>query len=155
MDIPPNCPGCGADWSDGKTCEDHFHQMLFWENEYPQYTWMVHNLLVANYYIQHPHLYSPEGLSGAIVMLGEFLSGVTPKQWRDKIRNEVNSKNRTWKVTARPDSHGSYPVPIPWTMFARDVTSQPVEEYETHMRAWARSIYAALETAGITSAAQE
>jgi hypothetical protein len=146
MDIPQTCPACGADQSDGKTCEDHFHQMLFWENEYPQYTLEVHNFLVTCYYVQHPHLYSPEGLSGAITMLGEFVSGVTPQQMRDKIRDKVNSSNRTWKIKGTAESHGSYAVPVPWTMFARDITSRPVEDYADNIQAWARSMYRALET---------
>src|ERR1051325_3172260 len=112
MDTPQACPACGADWSDGKTCEDHFHQMLFWENEFPEYTLEVHNFLVLNYYIQHPHLYSPEGLQGAIQILGDFLGGMTPEQMRKKMRDEVDSSNRPWKVTGTPESHGSYPTPI-------------------------------------------
>ena len=152
MNNPQICPACGADWSDGKTCEDHFHQMLFWENEYPELTYEVHNLLVASYYIQHPHLYSPQGLANAITMLGEFLSGVTPKEMREKMRDGVNSVNRKFKITGTPESHGSYPEPIAWTMFPRDITSQPVEEYMDNIRAWARSIYEALKNAGVTSA---
>lgn len=149
MDNPQTCPACGADWSDGKTCEDHFYQMLFWENEYPELTYEVHNLLVANYYIQHPHLYSPQGLTNAITMLGEFLAGVTPQEMRKKLRNEVNSSNRTFKITGTPESHGSYAVAVAWTIFAKDVTSQPVGDYKENIRAWARSIYDALKRAGI------
>jgi hypothetical protein len=151
MDTPANCPACGADWSDGKTCEDHFHQMLFWENEYPELTLEVHNLLVTNYYIQHPHLYSPQGLANAILMLGEFLSGVTPQEMRAKMRDEVNSSNRKFKITGTPESHGSYPVPIAWTMFPRDITSQPVENYKDNIRAWSHSMYEALKQAGVAT----
>jgi hypothetical protein len=153
MDIPEKCPACGADWSDGKTCEDHFHQMLFWENEYPDYTLMVHHFLVACYHIQHPHLYSPEGLAFSINLLRDFLTGIDPQEKGRQLRKSgtVNSIKRTWKVTGTPDSHGSYPTAIPWTMFARDVTSRPVESYEENIRAWARSIYEALKAAGIAT----
>jgi hypothetical protein len=37
------CPECGASWDDEATCQDHFHQMLFWENEYPDYGAEVHH----------------------------------------------------------------------------------------------------------------
>jgi hypothetical protein len=146
MDIPLKCPACGADQSDGKTCEDHFHQMLFWENEYPDYTWPVHHLMVASYYIQHPHLYSPDGLTFSINLLKEFLSGVDPRQKAKDMRPGVQSDIRNFKIKGTPDSHGSYPVAVPWTMFAHDVTAQPVEQYADAIWAWARSIYHALQS---------
>jgi len=151
MDIPPKCPACGADQTDGKTCEDHFHQMMFWENEYPEYTLHVHHLLVASYHIQHPHLYSPYGLTFSINLLKEFLTGIDPQQKGRDMRASVQSGVRTFKIKGTPDSHGSYPVDVPWTMFARDVTAQPVEQYADAIWAWARSIYAALQAVNVAS----
>lgn len=151
MSIPPKCPTCDADQTDGKTCEDHFHQMLFWENEYPHYTLPVHHLLVASYYIQHPHLYSPDGLRFSITLLKEFLTGIDPQQKGREIRAGVQSETRSFKVTGTPESHGSYPVPVPWTMFARDVTAQPVEQYADAIWAWARSIDQALQNVNLVS----
>ena len=95
--------------------------------------------------------YRNHGLANAIVMLGEFLSGVTPQEMRKKMRDEVNSSNRKFKITGTPDSHGSYPVKIGWTMFPCDITSQPVEQYKDNIRAWSRSIYEALKVAGVAS----
>ncbi len=31
MESSQVCAECGAAWQEGKTCQDHFHQMLFWE----------------------------------------------------------------------------------------------------------------------------
>jgi hypothetical protein len=59
-----HCPECGAVRHGDTTCQDGFHQMLFWENEDPA-NGAVHHLMVVSYHIQHPSLYSPEGLENA------------------------------------------------------------------------------------------
>jgi len=85
------CSECGAVLQDEKTCQDHFYQMLFWENEYPGYG-EVHHLTVLCYHLQHPSLYSPEGLSGGIQLLADFVErGVTPEDSRKRSRAAVDS----------------------------------------------------------------
>jgi hypothetical protein len=65
--------------------------MLFWEAENPNYG-VVHHLMVLCYHLQHPSLYSPEGLRQAITLLSDFLErGLTPEQVRKRSRNTVNS----------------------------------------------------------------
>ena len=54
------------------TCRNHFEQMLAWEFEYPEVN-SVHHLMVLCYHLQHPSLYSPDGLGRAIHILAEFL----------------------------------------------------------------------------------
>lgn len=66
------CPECGAAWVGQKMCQDDFHQMLFWEAENPAYG-EVHHLMVLCYHLQHPSLYSPEGLTEARKLLAEFV----------------------------------------------------------------------------------
>jgi hypothetical protein len=41
------CPECGAAWPDAITCQEHFHQMLFWENERPDLG--VHHLMQVHH----------------------------------------------------------------------------------------------------------
>ncbi|WP_119072798.1 DUF5946 family protein [Aggregatilinea lenta] len=143
------CPECGATWSDGAACQDHFHQMLFWENEYPDQTLMVHHLLVLSYHLQHTSLYSPEGLRQAMTLLVEFAErGVSPAEMRRRQRDTVDSGKRGWRVTARPDAHGAYTHSPAWTMVARDVVAGGVDQYEDNVRAWARSILDALKASG-------
>ena len=72
------CPECGASWEGEQTCQDHFHHMLFWENENPTSGAEVHHLMVLSYYLQHPSLYSPEGLDEARRLLTGFLEGGPP-----------------------------------------------------------------------------
>jgi hypothetical protein len=36
METRQVCSECGAIWHEEQTCQDHFHQMLFWENENPR-----------------------------------------------------------------------------------------------------------------------
>src|SRR3954470_24721062 len=67
------CLECGAVWGEGKTCQDDFHQMLAWEIENPSIIAEVHHLMVLCYHLQHPSLYSPKGLAGAMHLLVEFV----------------------------------------------------------------------------------
>src|SRR5579859_4698706 len=104
------CPECGADWSSGQTCTDHFHLMGFWEQDNRLYD--VHHLMVLSYYLQHPSLYSPEGLRDATHLLVLFLEeGLTPQQGRKRIGKVVDSGKRTYKIKGTPESHGTYSYP--------------------------------------------
>ncbi|MCL4875478.1 MAG: hypothetical protein KJ064_02415 [Anaerolineae bacterium] len=142
--IPPVtiCPECGAA---GGTCQDYFHQLLFWEAEYPAFG-EVHHLMVLCYHLQHPSLYSPEGLDAARQLLTAFLErGMTPDEVRRKYRSQVDSGQRTWKIKGNPDSHGAYVQPIQWTMTAADVVAGGAASYCENVRAWARSVFEALK----------
>jgi Family of unknown function (DUF5946) len=112
MEHPSNCPECGAAWAGAQTCTDHFHRMLFWENEFPGY-WIVHNLLVLCYHMQHPSLYSPEILGGSKDMLRDWVErGVTAEQMRANMKSKVDSTVPRYKITGTPERHGTYAHPI-------------------------------------------
>ncbi len=143
-----SCPECGTDWQDGVTCTDHFHQMLFWENEYPEYTYQVHHYLVLCYHLQHPSLYSREMLPGAVRLLGDFLRGVSTEAARSSSRDVLDSGKRDWKITGTPESHGEYEHPVRWTMTAADITADSVENYEHNVRLWAQTTYDTLQASG-------
>lgn len=138
------CPECGANWQIGETCETYFHQMLFWEAEYPAYG-EVHHLMVLCYHLQHPALFSPNGLKEARRLLAEFVErGASPVEVRRRNRARVDSRRRSWKIAASATSHGSYDPPIHWTLTSADVIAGKAEHYCANVRAWARSIYIAL-----------
>ena len=140
------CPECGTLWQDGKTCQDHFHQMLFWEWENPGYG-VVHHLMGLCYHLQHPSLYSPDGLRGAMHLLVDFLeTGITTDAVRTRNRTALNSRTRTWKIKGTPASHGVYDQPISWQMTSTDMIAGGVENYCDSVRTWARSIYEVLKT---------
>lgn len=142
------CPECGAAWHDEKTCQDHFHQMLAWEWEHPAY-WEVHHLMVLCYHLQHPSLYTPEGLNGGIQLVADFVErGVTPQETRRQHRAAVDSGARTWKMKGTPASHGAYDPPVQWTITAANVTAGGADNYCDNVRAWARSVYEALKSSG-------
>lgn len=144
---PQICPECGADWSDGQTCTDHFHMMLFWEYDYQLPD--VHHLLVLCYHIQHPSLYSPETLRWAIGTLTEFAeTDLSPQALRECIQHSVDSGVRKHKIAGTPESHGSYTLPVAWTMTAADVVAAGVEQYYDSVRAWAAAAVAALRASG-------
>ena len=147
MEMLQQCPACGAVWTNGQTCEDHFHQMLFWEAEHPSYSAEVHHLMVVCYYLQHPSLYSPAGLSEARRLLLEFVErGASPVEVRQRNRARVDSSRRDWKITGTAASHGSYDRPIPWTMTAADVAAGGPDHYCDNVRAWAQAVNETLKT---------
>jgi len=141
------CPECGADWSDGQTCTDHFHLMGFWELDYLLYD--VHYLMVLCYHLQHPSLYSPQTLEDSKQMLAQFVEqGVTPQQMRKRIAKAVDSGVRTHKIKGTPESHGVYGHPIEWTMRAEDVTNGGMDNYYSNVREWAASMLRSLRESG-------
>jgi hypothetical protein len=146
METPLNrCPECQMPLADGATCQDDFHQMLFWETEQPNLG-VVHHLMVLCYHMQHPSLYSADGLENAKTLLIDFVTrGLSTERVRKQNRDQVDSGKRQWKVTARPDSHGTYTYPVNWTMTARDVVAGGMDHYIENTQAWAKSVLAALQ----------
>jgi len=146
MEASTKCPECGANWTVGETCETHFHQMLFWEAEYPAYG-EVHHLMVLCYYLQHPSLYSSDGLKEARRLLVEFVEhGTAPVEVRQRNRNHVDSGKRKWRIKATATLHGAYDQPVTWPMTAADVVAGGSDQYCDKVRAWAKSINETLKT---------
>lgn len=146
--IPPNCPQCGAPWEQDLTCRDHFHQMLFWEAENPDLG-EVHHLMVLGYSLQHPSMYSSQGLGNAMGLLVDFLEKcLEPDQVRVKMRAVVDAGRRSWTITARLDSEGAYPHPVHWPMTVDQVVAGGPEAYRQNVRAWVRSILKTLKESG-------
>lgn len=81
MKLLQTCPECGAVWQDGRTCQEYFHQMLYWEAEDPSLG-EVHRLSVLCNYLQHPSLYSLEGLEQAKSFFTLASSKVRPRPAR-------------------------------------------------------------------------
>lgn len=142
------CPECSASWQDGVTCQDHFHQMLFWESEDPA-RGIVHHLMVLCYHLQHPGLYSSDGLQYAKRLLVDFMEhGLSTQEVRRRSRDQVSSTNRTWKVTGRPGSQGDYQHPIHWKMTTADVAAGGAENYVENVRKWAELVYMDIRESG-------
>ena len=148
MDTIKICSECRAVWHDEETCQDHFYQMLFWETENPGYG-EVHHLMVLCYHLQHPHLYSPEGLSAALHLLADFLEhSLTPDTVRRRNRAVVDSGKRSWKIKGTPASHGVYNRPVQWPITAANVIENGVDNYRISVQAWANSVYETLQASG-------
>lgn len=140
MDAESICPECGAVLPTGQSCQGLFDQMLFWEWEHPPLG-EVHHLMVLCFHLQHPHLYSPEGLAHARRLLDQFgVQGLAPAEVRQQNRAQVSSANRSWKITGTAVSFGVYEHPVTWTMTAVDIIIGGPENYCERVRAWARSI---------------
>jgi hypothetical protein len=144
-----HCPECGAPWPEGHTCDDDFHQMLFWEAEYPAYGAEVHHLMVLCFHMQHPGRYSAEGLQEGKVLLTEFVAnGTSPQEMRRRNAPRVASDVRKTPITARPDNKGAYAQPVTWTMRAADVARADVHSYVANTRQWAQHVYDDLKASG-------
>ena len=123
--------------------------MLFWEAENPKLG-EVHHLMVLGYHLQHPSLYSPEGLVEGLRLLDLFVvQGVAPEVVRKQNRKWVDSSKRKWKIKASGGSYGSYKEPIAWSMTAADVVAGGAENYCENVKRWAQSIHAAVREAGV------
>ena len=148
--MEPNlvCEQCGASLAEGRTCQDDFHQLLFWEAENPEF-WQVHHLTVLCYHLQHPNSYSAEGLAGAKKLLVDFLEeGLTTEDVRKHERHSLDSGNREWRVRGDESSRGKYRNPINWKISVRDVVLGGKQHYPDHVRKWANSILDALRVSG-------
>ncbi len=142
------CTDCGAEWKDGKTCEDDFHQMLFWEGDNPG-NWAVHHLMVLCYHLQHPRLYSADGLTEGKRLLVEFVqNGVSTEEIRSRNKDRVDSGKRTWKIKVTADSKGAYANPVQWSMTVADVIAGGIESYCDNVRKWAQSMLDTLKSSG-------
>lgn len=142
------CASCGAVWPAGQACQEAFHQMLYWENEDSR-NGQVHHLMVLCYHLQHPELYSPEGLNYALGLLVDILErGQTPQDLRRRARSQVDSGKRDWIVTARPGVAGAYAHPVRWTMTCRDVVASGVECYLASVTRWAAAVLSDLYESG-------
>ncbi len=142
------CPECGAAWRDETTCQDHFHQLLFWEDEKPA-NWEVHHLTVLCYHLQHPSLYAAAGLQSAKGLLVRFIEeGISPQTIRTQMRDQVDSGRRKFKITATAESQGAYDQPIAWSMTAADVVAAGIERYVERVNAWARATLDDLRASG-------
>lgn len=148
MQTDTNCPECGTELSSSRTCQDDFHQMLFWEAQDPSLS-AAHHLAVLCYHLQHPSLYSREGLEYAIELLADFLEGgLTPQGVRWRQRGEVDSGRREWKVTVRESSRGTYSLPVEWRMTARNVVEGGRRHYLESVHTWAQTMLEDLRSSG-------
>ncbi|MEZ4670484.1 MAG: DUF5946 family protein [Anaerolineae bacterium] len=141
------CPECGGLWTEQVTCETFFHQMGFWELDFK--LWDVHHLMVLCYHLQHPSLYSSEGLKDAVRLLVEFVEvGLSPQQIRQRDSNKLDSGRRGFKVSGTSKIHGSYAYPVRWTMTAVHVVAAGRDHYYASVRQWALSVLGDLRASG-------
>jgi hypothetical protein len=120
--------------------------MLFWEAEVPA-RGAVHHLAVLCYHLQHPRLYSPEALQGALRLLVMFVEqGVPPHTARQHMAAAF--QKRTTKIGGTADSFGQYAQPITWTLRAADVIDNGADRYCESVRAWATALLNDLRLSG-------
>ncbi len=142
------CSECGAALAEDQTCEQHFHQLLYWESEDPA-RGSVHHLMVTGFYLQHPRVLSPEWLNGAKGLLRAFVvDEVNPADLRAWVNRTNDAGVRSFKIRATAASQGRYAQPVAWTMTAADVVQAGADQYVESVRRWARTIYDDLAASG-------
>jgi hypothetical protein len=117
--------------------------MGFWELDHQLFD--VHHLMVLCYHLQHPGLYSPEGLEGAKRLLVDFVvKGISPQEVRRRDAHALDSGARKTRIEATADRRGEYAHPVRWQMTAADVVAAGMENYYQSVRAWANSVLESL-----------
>ena len=148
------CPECGAAWPDGQTCIDAFHTLGF--REMDSRLLDVHHLMVLCYHLQHPSLYSPEGLAGAARLLVDFVEGgITPQAVRRRDARMLDSRVRRHKIRGTAASQAAYAHPVTWTMTAADVVAAGIDHYYDSVHAWARSVIGSMRASANLPAARK
>ena len=118
--------------------------MLYWEAQDPRLG-QVHHLMVLCYHLQHPGLYSQEGLEQAKRLLSDFVeAGVSPQEIRRRNRIKVASQSRKWKIKATDTSQGK----VQWEIVAQDVVAGGKHNYCESVQKWARATLETLKDTG-------
>lgn len=142
------CPECGGAQAGDRGCEEHFHQLLFWENQYPALG-EVHHLTVLCYHLQHPHYYSPAGLEYALGLLVDFVQrGVSPAEIRRHRQAQVNSSSRAWTIRGQLGAWGKYARPQTWSLTVQQIAASGPDNYVKNVRLWAQAVLTDLAAAG-------
>ena len=123
----------------GSSCEADFQTLLGWEHNRPSLL-AVHHLTVLAYHLQHPHLYSPDGLVFAQRLLADFLVGLTPTAARARHGAGLDSGRRSWRVTGTPESYGVYAPRPQWTMTAGNVVTAGIDADLEQVPRWANTV---------------
>ena len=142
------CPECGADWPEGRTCQSIFDEFLVWEFQDPEYG-AVHFLTVAAFMTQHGR-YTDEGQAWIKQKLHENLEENRPVDLIRRMANrETSQANRKWKVVREP---GDPPAKrITWDMTIVDVNRRhdqaglDAAAYREAIVQWARTTLRQLE----------
>jgi hypothetical protein len=110
---------------------------------------VVHHLMVLCYHLQHPSLYSAEGLRHSRQLLAEFVAGdLSPEEARQRQKAAVASGKRNWSITAREGNHGRYERQPAWTMTVGDIVAGGIDNYVARVRTWAESVDRTLRNEG-------
>ncbi len=110
---------------------------------------VVHHLMVLCYHLQHPALYSPQGLENGLELLVLLVvENKSPADVRRINGEKVASDKRQWKITARPNTFGVYSHPMMWDMTAADVVQNGADNYCDSVRDWATKTYHTLQKSG-------
>lgn len=144
-----HCSECGAVVHEGTTCRMYLDEMIKWDFEDFAGVGQIHHLTVLSYNLQHPSVYSKKGLEDAKQFLEEFfVQNATFEEHDERNKRRLSSDVRDWKITGRPEDHGSYAAEPHWTMTAADVVSEGLENYVGNVKKWSMSVYESLKESG-------
>jgi hypothetical protein len=132
-----NCPECGAENMDGRTCETRYHECLVKEFTEPEYG-TVHPLTVAAYMLQHSSKLSLQGWLQTRKLLREFLvENKPPAEIRRQNQDHMDGGRRNWKITAK-DGIAKI-TRTEWTKTILNVSLKNAEAYCADITLWAQA----------------
>lgn len=145
------CSECGANLTGtDKTCRMILDEMVLWDFEDYLEAGHVHLLTLLCYNLQHPSLYSRNGLEYGKGILVNTLAGdlATPddRARRDAITSALDM--RTLTIGASPEDTAAYIYPVAWSVTVSDVAAGGSQGYADRVRAWGRSIFTVLKETG-------
>lgn len=143
------CSECGGMLEAGKACREYLDEMIKWDFEDFAGVGQVHHLTVLSYNLQHPSVYSNEGLDNAKKSLVEFMRDPLAYARHGAYdRKQLGSDVRTWKIAGTEEEHAAYASEPLWTMHASDVVRGGLSNYVENVKKWSDSVIDALRASG-------
>jgi uncharacterized protein DUF5946 len=144
------CKVCGAILNKNLTCHDYLDLIAQWDFEDFLGAGRLHLLTVISYNLQHPAIYSREGLEFAKNTLKTILKSIdsSTKEQERALSKDLSSASREWKIMASQDSQAGYSKDIAWSMTAADVVANGPDGYTSRVKDWGLSVYNDLKSAG-------
>lgn len=145
-----HCEACGAPLEPGRTCLDYLRQLQARDFTDFNGAGRLHLLGAMTYNLQHPALYSREGLDAikqVVKAIIESDDAYTKEHERDLSR-QLASESRQWTMHATPTNQASYTTPMQWSMTIADVLADGPDDYTERVKAWGQSVYDVLVRSG-------
>ncbi len=141
------CGECGARLTGtDMTCRMMLDSVMAWDGGDRIQMGNTHLLTVLCYNLQHPSLYSREGLKYATGVLMDTVAKELVTDADKAARTPVTITALT--IGASAHNTAAYTSPVVWTRTVADIVAAGPSGYSDRVRAWGVSIFTALKESG-------